>query len=299
MTEEKEGVKMEWTFSPRFSCPGCGQTGGRALYSRHVEPRVTPHIMFDFYICPLCGIAFQDPIMTEDTLDQFYAMEYRTLTGRGKRDGLLPADIVLEKNRGERIYKSVCDFDAQRPEYDQILGTACCWLDVGCATGELITKLAQDSWISEGVEPNEVTRNIAQNKGLNVYPSLEHVEERYDVVSSLHVLEHVRDPHTFLLGLRSKLRNCGLLVIDVPHIYGLQMRACAFPHLQVYSVPSLVKQVQRAGFTVLATREVPDPNIPPLYSDITLIAEVDLEYNGSESEPASAEPTPEGGSNDQ
>lgn len=294
---EEQGAKMEWTFRHRSECPGCGQKGARALYSRHIEPRVKPPIVFDFLVCPLCGVIFQDPIMTEETINQFYAMEYRTLTSRGQREGPLQADIDLEKRRGQRIIDSYTEYFKANGGGEIFFHTS--WLDVGCATGEMLSRLSDGGWHVAGVEPNESTRKLARDKDLAILESLEAVGSRHDVVSALHVLEHVRDPHAFLLEMRTKVRSCGIIIIDVPHAHGLQNRACAFPHLQVYTVPSLVKQVQRAGFTVLATKEVRDPQVPPLYSDITLIAETNPQYNGSESEPAPAVLEPIGGNDEQ
>lgn len=77
----------------------------------------------------------------------------------------------------------------------------------------------------------------------------------FDFFVSRHVLEHLRDPHGFLTGLR---RACGTRrvhgYIEVPDaIYDFERSPwnCHYPHVSYFSATSLKRLAIRAGFGVL------------------------------------------------
>jgi SAM-dependent methyltransferase len=262
-------------------CPACGKTKGAfAYYARCVEPRVVPGMIYTYFVCPVCGLVFQNPIMNEETMDRFYSEEYRMLTSQGKRPGPLPADIALEKRRSKRVIGAVEDF-LKSEGNDPVIWVKS-WLDVGCATGELLSQVREKFLAVDvkGVEPNESTRVMTHNKGIPVVESLEGLMCQQSIVSACHVLEHVAKPYDFLVSLRPHVAEGGLLVIDLPHIHGIQTRSLSFTHLQLFSVDALTKLVKRAGFVPEAAMEWKDIEVAKvLPSDLTLIARVDPRYN--------------------
>jgi hypothetical protein len=286
MMEEHLGQKMEWGFRTRGECPGCGNTKGPiAYYARCIEPRVEPGMIFTYFVCPVCGLVFQNPIMSDETMDKFYAEEYRTLTSRGKRNGPLPADIALEKRRSKRVLGAVENFiRSEGHEPNEWIES---WLDVGCATGELLSHVREKFPGAEikGVEPNESTRAIAHSKGIPVVESLDGLKGQQSVVSICHVLEHVAKPYDFLVSLRPHVTGNGLLVIDLPHIHGIQTRSLSFTHLQLFSIDALTTIVKRAGLIPAMAAEWKDIEVAKvLPSDLTLIAKVGPLYTDVEAE---------------
>jgi SAM-dependent methyltransferase len=100
-------------------------------------------------------------------------------------------------------------------------------LDVGCATGTFLTLARQRGWAVCGVEVAEFARKTAaERSGAPVVASLDEIrpEQRFDVVTLHHVLEHIHEPLPFL---RDVVRpHVGRrLVIEVPNFASLAARA--------------------------------------------------------------------------
>jgi len=55
-----------------------------------------------------------------------------------------------------------------------------------------------------------------RSEGYHVYHDLEEIEEKFDVITLFHVLEHVKDPLGLIDALLSKLNEDGILVLEVP-----------------------------------------------------------------------------------
>ena len=73
-----------------------------------------------------------------------------------------------------------------------------------------------------GVEPGEAYRRYAQGRGINMYAALDELladnPPRFDLVSLVHVLEHLPDP----VGMLSTIRrgfNKRHLLLEVPNFY--------------------------------------------------------------------------------
>jgi len=94
-------------------------------------------------------------------------------------------------------------------------------LDIGCATGEFLDFFKKKGWKVSGVEPNESARNYAiQTYNLNVMEEKDIqalADEKFDVVTMWHVLEHVHDINERVSQIYRILKNDGSTVIAVPN----------------------------------------------------------------------------------
>ena len=91
-------------------------------------------------------------------------------------------------------------------------------LDFGTATGEFLTFLSNKNLKVSGVEPNETARKIANEKNENtVKVSIDDIDEKFDVITLWHVLEHVKEPDKLIEKLKNRLNNKGILVVAVPN----------------------------------------------------------------------------------
>jgi len=116
-------------------------------------------------------------------------------------------------------------------------------LDVGCSVGELM-ELARDSgWRVEGVEPNDLGREYCQRFGA-VYRSLEEVDRTFDLVTAIHVLEHIPNPVLFLRQMARVMRPDGTMLVVVPK------DSIGSPHVLVMAEPQVGLLFERAGLTV-------------------------------------------------
>ena len=96
-------------------------------------------------------------------------------------------------------------------------------LDVGCGDGALAARLAAQGALVTGVDPSPaaIERARAAHPDMNwALPSedgrLPAPDASFDVVTCVHVLEHVADTQTLMSELRRVLVSGGLLVVTVP-----------------------------------------------------------------------------------
>jgi SAM-dependent methyltransferase len=130
-----------------------------------------------------------------------------------------------------------------------------------------------------GVEPGTTYRQYALSLGLQVYSSLDDLKgaglPRFNLVSMMHVLEHLPDPVEYLRNLRTQfLEPDGWLLLEVPNLYAHDCFEVA--HLLSFSAHTLSQVVQKAGFRVIQLRAhgLPRSQLIPLY--LTLLAQADI-----------------------
>ncbi len=98
-------------------------------------------------------------------------------------------------------------------------------LDVGCGAGLLCEPLARlgarVTGLDAAAENVEVARRHAAQSGLDIdyrHGSVEELKgERFDLVTSLEVIEHVTHPGAFIAGLAAALAEGGLMVLSTPN----------------------------------------------------------------------------------
>ncbi len=215
-------------------------------------------------ICNSCGLVFQSPRMNELELDSFYQAEYRQLY-QGREDPI-KKDLVVQSKRAETALSFVHN---RVPAVSR-------HLDIGSSAG-LFLQCFQKAYgcQSYGVEPGKAYREYAQKRGLAVFASLEELtsggQDGFDLISMMHVLEHIPDPVTYLSQLREMFTDrSGWLLLEVPNLYAHDCFETA--HLFSFSAHTLQQVVQKAGFEVAAVQKhgLPRSQIISLY--VTLLA---------------------------
>ncbi|WP_148869481.1 class I SAM-dependent methyltransferase [Tenacibaculum adriaticum] len=90
-------------------------------------------------------------------------------------------------------------------------------LDIGSGTGDFLAICKQNNWKVSGIEPNKKAREISITKKLVVKENLSEINEKFDVITMWHVLEHVPDLIEYIQQLKGLLKPDGVLVIAVPN----------------------------------------------------------------------------------
>src|SRR3546814_5505292 len=101
-------------------------------------------------------------------------------------------------------------------------------LELGCASGNFLHRMARAGWEVEGIEPSAHAAHQAMEAGYKVRNvSLEAAGDPqlpFDLIVGWMVLEHLHQPLDVLQKLRSWVRPDGWLVLSVPDAGGLEFR---------------------------------------------------------------------------
>jgi SAM-dependent methyltransferase len=142
-------------------------------------------------------------------------------------------------------------------------------LDIGCGKGILLRKL-RDKYPGaclHGVEPSKNALKFFQK----VFPDVSLFEgifedspflcEKFDLVASNGVLEHVPDPVVFMKNIRSCIAENGFVYIGVPNFRNNPADLFTYDHLSRFT-PETVKMVfELGGFEIVASK-VSDQRVP-------------------------------------
>lgn len=136
-------------------------------------------------------------------------------------------------------------------------------LDVGCGAGFFLRIASKLGAIAQGVEPSAYAAGVAQKQGLRVFNgTLEAFEaqttDRFDIITSNHVIEHVPNPVETLATMKKLLAPGGFIWIAVPNaaypisraLRGLWHSADLPYHLMQFSPQSMARAGEKAGLTI-------------------------------------------------
>jgi 2-polyprenyl-3-methyl-5-hydroxy-6-metoxy-1,4-benzoquinol methylase len=93
-------------------------------------------------------------------------------------------------------------------------------LDIGCSVGSTLTAAESRGWMAVGVDYSRQAVDICRSMNLDAKVTssyeLPFEDNSFDVVTSWHVIEHVRDVRETLVEWTRVLRDGGILAIETP-----------------------------------------------------------------------------------
>lgn len=236
-------------------CYYCGATSTEHLTHANEDLTGKPGT-FTFVRCTECGLAYQNPRVTVDRIIDYYDDEYIAHRKRADWGILQPAyDWAMGKYDRDKL--------ALIAPYVQ-LDASSQVLDVGCAVGTFLTALHK--------------KYGAQVAGLDFkdcsyYPGFDVIEfhqglfyeqealgdNRFDLITMWHFLEHDYDPMASLRKAHQTLADSGRLIIEVPRLDSLTQRMYqerwpglqAPQHTVLLDKKMLIAMCERAGFEVV------------------------------------------------
>lgn len=92
-------------------------------------------------------------------------------------------------------------------------------LDVGAGTGDFLAVAKKCGWEVTGVEPNELARLKAKEKGVELLEDMNSLPagQKFDVITLWHVLEHLPNLDEQISKLVGLLSDSGTLIVAVPN----------------------------------------------------------------------------------
>ena len=187
-----------------MSCILCEKNEFDIVSSKDAKNNALLKVVF----CKGCGMIQQDPIPSEDAVNEYYSNEYRedykkTFTPKTKH-----------VYRAGKLALKRIKFLKERNILQGNL------LDVGAGGGEFTYLSSKLGFISEGIEPNVGYSNFAREEyGINIQTGhLSDVCQKFDLITMFHALEHIPNPIKTFKLLYELLNNEGNLFIEVPNI---------------------------------------------------------------------------------
>ena len=192
------------------NCPICGSE--KSHTSITCEDFTVSHEKYEIRECDNCTFKFTSPRPNTNDLGKYYkSEEYVSHTDTKK--GLVNSVYHLVRNF-TLLKKLRLVLRYAKP------GNI---LDYGCGTGAFLEICKKSKWNVFGIEPDFDARAIAQNrlgKDLVDGPesfSILYENEKMDVITLWHVLEHIPDLNGFFNFIDLKLSDKGTLIVAVPN----------------------------------------------------------------------------------
>ncbi len=135
-------------------------------------------------------------------------------------------------------------------------------LDVGCSSGAFLGSAVKLGFRAEGVEPAPRAAATAIAQGLAVFQGLLHdarfADARFDAISLLEVIEHLKDPLSLLVECHRVLRPGGVMLIGTGNAASWSAQAFGSSweyfniekhggHISFFNPDSLAKLASQAG----------------------------------------------------
>ncbi len=233
-------------------CMLCGNSG-----ASHFETVVDNTFDIAYVMCDTCGLVRQWPRLTEEEVVWFNNNLYR--------DGRSATSVeTYERRRAEVQFRLL--------ESDIVSPTA--MLDVGCGSGELLSRFGQywpslDTW---GVEPIDRLRERAASKGHKLFKETWQLPAYgpFDLITMSHVLEHLTYPDRVLYTLRSRCAEGGLLYVEVPNLFGDV--ALEKAHLHAFTEDTLLAFMEHSGWEPIWLKKHGAPKHPTLHAYLSVLA---------------------------
>lgn len=133
-------------------------------------------------------------------------------------------------------------------------------LDFGSGNGGFLSFATQVSQGSLGVELEKAVIPYYKKEKISLCTNLNEVDENFDIITSFHVIEHLKNPIKILTTLKELLNDNGKLIIEVPNANDALLtiyKNKAFSnftywscHLYLYTGHTLTMLAKQAGLKV-------------------------------------------------
>jgi SAM-dependent methyltransferase len=223
--------------------------------------------------CDACGCRFTNPRPTEETIGNYYKSE-NYVSHSGTKKGFINRIYHLVRSRSIVKKEKLISSLTQQKNI----------LDIGCGTGDFLAHCQKKGWNITGVEPDESARALSQkNHGFTIHDvsALQQFEqEKFDVITMWHVLEHVYHLKEDVRHFYHLLKPGGHLIIAVPNCsshdadyYQEHWAALDLPiHLYHFRPSDIQKLSEMHGFDLV--------KILPMKYDAYYISMLSEKYKG-------------------
>lgn len=156
-----------------------------------------------FAVCCSCGTGNVYPRYAEKTEDMYPESYYN----------------LLVLSRLNTTLKQKIFYNNRITQIERFIKTGVV-LDFGCGDGSFISAFQQKRWKRYGHDTSSAALNITKTRGVEIYnyqPNTILDDIKIDVITCIHVLEHLDEPKKYLLDFINRLNKGRYLLIEVPN----------------------------------------------------------------------------------
>ena len=238
VSQRRKKILNEFINGPKIKfekilCLNCGSANHKILFT---NDRYGLNIKM--VLCKKCGFMFLNPRMTQNSADFFYNSDvYRNVLNHTEFDKETTADWEeFEKNPKKLSFDIINSLNLK---YHSVC-------DIGAGNGFNLKLFELAGKDALGYEPSEFLYNFAKKKDLNVINGfVDDVKGEYDLVTMIHVLEHLINPINVLKKIRKHIKK--YLFIEVPASIN-KFQSIQYAHNYYFSLNTLSHIVTNCGF---------------------------------------------------
>lgn len=232
-----------------INCPVCESVSSSELHNNDRYEMGVKTV-----ICKQCSLIYINPRPTEKEMNNFYRFHYREFYESIEK----PTQQYI--NEGPFIPRAEFVLDTLK-EY---LLKSNSFIDIGCAEGTLLKILEAKfpDLKTVGIEPSEsfgsyAKENVNGEVFIGSYQKFikETDNQKFDILTTTHVLEHILDPKDYLIGLKEMMHQESVLYIEVPNIMDERLKGVGAIHIgHVLSLDPLTLRIllEKCGFEVIS-----------------------------------------------
>lgn len=213
---------------------------------------ILPNASIDNNICRDCGLIF-NASGTRGKTREFYRDSYSLMT-KSSYASIQSFSGTQPKSQAERTFDYLDDFLA--------LNETGVVLEAGAGKGEFLQQFVKHypKWTVEAFEPSQsfdyLVQNLSEIKATKCdYSEYTGEQEKYDLIVSLGVLEHVENPLDMLVWINKRLTSKGHFFMRVPNFIKNPNDLFAADHLSKLTIHSIRGLAESAGFKVIKSDE--------------------------------------------
>jgi len=238
---------------PVRHCEVCKGSDSKLLFRQQFSAVADGNLLtgYDVVVCQHCGFCFADRIPSQKSFDKYYRdmskYEYQDTGGKESE-----FDLLRFRSIAEFIMPFLPDTKARL-------------LDVGCATGRLLSILKEGGYTNvTGIDPSPECSAIAKRMFditvLNIpLTASENLGQKYECIFLSGVLEHLKDLEPALIKLRSILADGGMIFVEVPNACDFRFwqdapfQEFSTEHINFFSTASLQNLMSSYDFTTVVS----------------------------------------------
>jgi 2-polyprenyl-3-methyl-5-hydroxy-6-metoxy-1,4-benzoquinol methylase len=202
----------------------------------------------NYVFCKVCGHVYTDKFPNTSILNKLYEHYYTYPSSLEK--GIEP----IRDNAFLEYFKDIIlEFLLPRGESKV--------LEIGCFDGYILSGLKDMGFDVTGCDPSNGA-DIGKLHGINIHKEFFNTnfankfKNKFKVVITRHLIEHLEEPHIFVNNISRVLENEGLLVIETPNITNFtqtgSVEVFSQQHISLFSPDSIRHLLQINNFDVIS-----------------------------------------------